>query len=46
MGWESVGVVRYDLGPLFQGQTRIYPVLDRVALGQLYKHGLNWLCRE
>ena len=23
MGWESCGVVGFDLGPLFQGQTRI-----------------------
>ena len=23
MGWESFGVVRFDLGPLVQGQTRI-----------------------
>ena len=23
MGWKSSGVVRFDLGPLFQGQTRI-----------------------
>ena len=23
MGWESVDVVRFDLGPLLQGQTRI-----------------------
>ena len=23
MGWESVGVIRFDLGPLLQGQTRI-----------------------
>ena len=23
MGWVSIGVVRFDLGPLFQGQTRI-----------------------
>ena len=22
MGWESYGVVRFDLGPLLQGQTR------------------------
>ena len=22
MGWESFGVVRFDLGPLVQGQTR------------------------
>ena len=23
MGWESFGLVRFDLGPLLQGQTRI-----------------------
>ena len=23
MGWESFDVVRYDLGPFFQGQIRI-----------------------
>ena len=23
MGWESFGVVRFNLGPLIQGQTRI-----------------------
>ena len=23
MGWESSGVVRFDLGPLLQGRTRI-----------------------
>ena len=23
MGWESVGVVKFDRGPLLQGQTRI-----------------------
>ena len=23
MGWESFGVVGFDLGPLFQGQTSI-----------------------
>ena len=23
MGWESFGVVRFDLGPLVQGQTRM-----------------------
>ena len=26
MGWESSGVVRFDLRPLFQGQTRIAKV--------------------
>ena len=24
MGWESSDVVRFDLGPLFQGQTMIH----------------------
>ena len=24
MGWESFGVVRFDLGPLFQGQTMVH----------------------
>ena len=23
MGWESFDVIRFDLGPLFQGQTRL-----------------------
>ena len=23
MGWESFGVIRFDLGPLLQGQIRI-----------------------
>ena len=26
MGWDSFGVVRFDLGPLLQGQTRIAKV--------------------
>ena len=26
MGWESSGVVGFDLGPLLQGQTRIVRV--------------------
>ena len=26
MGWESSNVVRFDLGPLLQGQTRIAKV--------------------
>ena len=28
MGWESSGVVGFDLGPLLQGQTRIALVLE------------------
>ena len=23
MGWECIAVVRFDIGPLFQGQTRL-----------------------
>ena len=33
MGWESFGVVRFDLGSLFQGQMRIAKV----------KSAYNWL---
>ena len=28
MGWESSGVVRFDLGPLLQGQTSIAKLLS------------------
>ena len=30
MGWESFCVVRFDLGPLLQGQTRITKLIHRV----------------
>ena len=41
MGWESFGVVGFDLGPLLQGQTRIAKlksaynslIIDRTGLG-------------
>ena len=42
MDWESFGVVKFDLGPLIQGQTRI------VKLKSAYKSlitgptGLGW----
>ena len=32
MGWESFGVVRFDLGPLLQGQTRIAKLISRLLL--------------
>ena len=34
MGWESFGVVRFDLGPLLQGQTKIAKLksLNRLSL--------------
>ena len=32
MGWESSGVVGFDLGPLLQGQTRIAKLITRLLL--------------
>ena len=42
MGWESSGVVGFDLGPLLQGQTRI--VKGKSALNSLIigPRGLGW----
>ena len=42
MGWESFGLVRFDLGPLFQGQTRI--VKPKSAYNSLIigRRGLGW----
>ena len=31
MGWDSFGVVRFDLGPLLQGQTRIAKIKVVIA---------------
>ena len=42
MGWESSGVVRFDLGPLLQGQTRIAKLksaYDSLIVGP---RGLGW----
>ena len=41
MGWESFGLVRFDLGPLLQGQTSIAklksasnsPIIGPIGLG-------------
>ena len=42
MGWESFDVVRFDLGPLFQGQTRI-PKLKSAYNSLIISHtGLGW----
>ena len=35
MGWESFGVVGFDLGPLLQGQTSI----AKLIIG---RRGLGW----
>ena len=31
MGWDSFGVVRFDLGPLLQGQLRILVAKLKIA---------------
>ena len=42
MGWESFGVVGFDLGPLLQGQTRIAKL--KIAYNSLVIgcRGLGW----
>ena len=42
MGWASSGVVRFDLGPLLQGQTRIAKL--KIAYNSLIigPRGLGW----
>ena len=42
LGWDSFGVVRFDLGPLLQGQTRIAKL--KIAYNSLVigPTGLGW----
>ena len=42
MGWESFDVVRFDLGPLPQGQTRIAEVRSAYNLLIIGHTGLGW----
>ena len=42
MGWESSSVVRFDLGPLFQGQTRIAKLKSAYNLLITGPRGLGW----
>ena len=42
MGWESFGVVGFDLGPLLQGQTRIAEVKSVYNLLIIGPRGLGW----
>ena len=42
MGWESCGVVRFDLGPLLQGQTRIAKLKSAYNLHIIGPSGLGW----
>ena len=42
MGWESFGVVRFDLGPLIQGQTRIAKLKTAYNSLIIGPSGLGW----
>ena len=42
MCWESSGVVRFDLGPLVQGQARIGKVLSAYNSLIIGPRGLGW----
>ena len=42
MGWESSGVIEFDLGPLFQGQTKIAKVNTAYNPFIIASRGLRW----
>ena len=42
MDWESVDVVRFDLGPLLQGQTRIAKLKSAYNSFIIGLRGLGW----
>ena len=42
MGWESFGVVRFDLGPLLQVQMRIVQLRSAYNLLIIGRTGLGW----
>ena len=42
MGQDSFGVVRLDLGPLLQGQTRIAKLKSAYSLFVIGPRGLGW----
>ena len=42
MGWESFDVVRFDLGPLLQGQTRIAKLKSAYNSLIIGPGGLGW----
>ena len=42
MGWESSGVVGFDLGPLLQGQTRIAKVKTAYNSLIVGPRGVGW----
>ena len=42
MGWESIAVVRFHLGPLLQGQTRIAKLKSAYNSLIIGPRGLGW----
>ena len=42
MGWESFGVVGFDVGPLLQGETRIAKLKSAYNLLIIGPRGLGW----
>ena len=42
MGWESIRVVGFDLGPLCHGQTRIAKLKSAYNLLIIGPRGLGW----
>ena len=42
MGWESFDVVRFDLGPLLQGQTRLAKLQSAYNSLIISPRGLGW----
>ena len=42
MGWESSGVVAFDLGPLLQGQTKIAKLKSVYNSLIISPRGLGW----
>ena len=42
MGWESFGVVRFDFGPIVQGQTRIAKLKSAYISLIISPRGLGW----
>ena len=42
MRWESSGAVRFDLGPLLQGQTRVAKLKSAYNLVIIGPRGLGW----
>ena len=42
MGWDSFGVVRFDLGPLLQGRMRIAELKSAYNSLIIGSRGLGW----